>query len=1175
MMPDFDTPIHHNPAAHIEPSNVRGSAVDDPFGPDFTLVDHEFDQTQSLRTATTASDNVAPHRASTPPLEAPAYAMLTFPDCVLYIRCTEFDLGRDEPFYRTYKAKLKRERRAERRLGQGRGSESLDGRPEPGAPSTYSEHGGAVGYDDPDVLEEAMPPAKKRRLQVLSHASSAKSIAPASLNLADLQENEASSTTEDFVEFVPIHPPLESDITKISRKHLHFVLQDDVWVMYVTGNGAYVDEEYYEKDVEKTRPITIKSGAEIRVCTLLMQFHPANVEEDPESSSPLLSSEPLSEAESDQSSIGDDDDDDEMEDAIDDGSPKSARDGQTTKTKIKLKIRRRSDETAGELENAKKRKAPDDGFSEERDEQGGLPNATDMADDSLLANDSQLPAPRKGPGRPPKNGSFSKRDSTAMKRKEKEYLAKGLPVPDVAELLEIVRREQKENDAKKKARTNDIAPMDVRPSIEPIVGGDQNGAFADLQQNLEPTTGNSNDVPASTITPTMPKERSQSPVKPKEECDENELKKPMDTYPVLIDIVLTTEPNRTADLQRIYHLMEKRWPYYRHCTEGKGWQSSVRHNLRDNKHFKNAGKSGKGWFWTINDEVPLDSKKNKRAPSPSHLAQPQMQNRGGMNGMPGMPHHGGQWNGNNGQVGGGYNNYAPPGMIAAREYGPHGPPPPTRPMAANGQRTNGLQPQGPGNGQVPQPHGNQGSNGAPGAPGGQPPRQPAPDRETTPPPYNPLGSLINEIVTYRVTWFRSEGNQGRSNDELSEIFRHATEHFSNDLHNLQNYMLSEQVAGTELALNLKRIFDERGSFGASYYIRQAMGPNLRHVKGNMPEMPLGPPRDGLVYPALTPEEIQDYTARGVGQAEYQNALRLAEEATRLRQAELARFRAERAARAARAQQFVQQPQGQHVNRPPQNSPAGNVPVQHSANRQIGTNNGVPPNAVPQNGPPPNGVPQNGTQSNGIPQNRPSGNGVPHNGNPPSSLPPLPYAPQQSGQASHVATGNAPPQNLNQTQTPAQPLPASSAPSSFGGVTATTPGIPNPVLQPQRISSTGQMSAHAQAMPTGQQTAIGNMILNTSVPQVTTTMAPSVLPVVAHETSAQSGLANTENNPRTNLNGIAPSAQPAALLSSTSPALGNAGPVAASPSQAAPAGASASVQAPLADQTTAVGQGGTS
>jgi hypothetical protein len=165
--------------------------------------------------------------------------------------------------------------------------------------------------------------------------------------------------------------------------------------------------------------------------------------------------------------------------------------------------------------------------------------------------------------------------------------------------------------------------------------------------------------------------------------------------------------------------------------------------------------------------------------------------------------------------------------------------------------------------------------------------------------------------------------------------------------------------------------------------------------------------------------------------------------------------------------------------------------------------------------------------------------------------------------------------LNQTQTPAQPLPASSAPSSFGGVTATTPGIPNPVLQPQRISSTGQMSAHAQAMPTGQQTAIGNMILNTSVPQVTTTMAPSVLPVVAHETSAQSGLANTENNPRTNLNGIAPSAQPAALLSSTSPALGNAGPVAASPSQAAPAGASASVQAPLADQTTAVGQGGTS
>jgi hypothetical protein len=1193
MMPDFDTPIHHNPAAHIEPSNVRGSAVDDPFGPDFTLVDHDFDQTQSLRTATTTSDNVAPRRESTPPLEAPAYAMLTFPDCVLYIRCTEFDLGRDEPFYRTYKAKLKRERRAERRLGQGRGSESLDGRPEPGAPSTYSEHGGAVGYDDPEVLEEALPPAKKRRLQVLSQASSAKSIAPASLNLADLQENDASSTTEDFVEFVPIHPPLESDITRISRKHLHFVLKDDVWVMYVTGNGAYVDEEYYEKDVEKTRPIAIKSGAEIRVCTLLMQFHPANVEEDPASSSPLLSSEPISEAESDQSSPAGDDDD-EMEDAVGDGSPVSARNGHT-KTKIKLKIRRRSDEKAGEPETVKKRKAPEDGFSEERDEQGGAPNQSEMADDSLLANDSQLPAPRKGPGRPPKNGSFSKRDSTAMKRKEKEYLAKGLPVPDVAELLEIVRREQKENDAKKKARTNDMAPMDVRPSIEPLVGGDQNGAFTDSQQKLEPPTGSSNDVPASTITPAMPKERSQSPVKPKEECDENELKKPMDTYPVLIDIVLSTEPNRTADLQRIYHLMEKRWPYYRHCTEGKGWQSSVRHNLRDNKHFKNAGKSGKGWFWTINDEVPLDSKKNKRAPSPSHLAQSQMQNRAGMNGMPAMPHHGGQWNGNNGQIGGGYNNYAPPGMIPGREYGPNGPPAQTRPMAANGHRPNGLQPQGPGSGQVPQPPGNHGGNGPPGAHGSQPPRQPPSERETTPPPYDPLGSLINEIVTYRVTWFRSEGNQGRSNDELSEIFRHATEHFSNDLHNLQNYMLSEQVAGTELALNLKRIFDERGSFGKAYYIRQAMGPNLRHVQGNMPDMPLGPPRDGLVYPAMTAEEIQDYTAKGVGQAEYENALRLAEEATRQRQAELARFRAERAARAARAQQFVQQPQAQHINRAPQNGPAGNVAAQHSANRYAGPNNGLPPNAVPQNssppnatlqngpppnamlqnGPPPNITPQTGPPANGVPQSQTPVNGVPQSSVPSNSLPPLPYAPQQSNQAPHVVSDNSHPQTLNQAQTPAQPLPASSAPGNAGGATATTSSTPSSGVQPQRTNSTTQMVTPGQAMPNGQQTAAGSVTMNTSAQGVATNTAPQVRPAIVQETPAQPGLIKAESNPSPSLDVVAPPYQTTASTTNTTPAVGTTGPVGASSTQAAPASVIAPVQASLTDEKPAGSEVGTS
>jgi hypothetical protein len=1216
MMPDFDTPIHHNPAAHIEPSNVRGSAVEDPFGPDFTIAENEYDQSQSLHTAD--SDNVASRRAFTPPLEAPAYAMLTFPDCVLYIRCTEFDLGRDEPFYRTYKAKLKRERRAERRLGKGRGSESLDGRPEPGAPSTYSEHGGAVGYDDPDAPEDVVPVAKRRRLQVLSHASSAKSIAPASLNLADLQENEASSTTEDFVEFVPIHPPLESDITKISRKHLHFVLKDDVWIMYVTGNGAYVDEEYYEKDSEKERPITIKSGAEIRVCTLLMQFHPANVEEDPTTSSPVLSSEPLSEAESEASSLGDDDDDEEMEDAGDEDSPNFAREGQSSKAKIKLKIRRRSDDDVEDQETNKKRKAPEDGFSEERDEQGGPPIPPDMADDSLLANESQLPAPRKGPGRPPKNGSFSKRDSTAMKRKEKEYLAKGLPVPDVAELLEIVRREQKENDAKKKARTNDMAPMDVRPSIEPINGGEQGNAFVDSKPSLEAPAGNSNSVPLATIPPSLPKERSQSPVKPKEECDENELKKPMDTYPVLIDIVLTTEPNRTADLQRIYHLMEKRWPYYRHCTEGKGWQSSVRHNLRDNKHFKNAGKSGKGWFWTINDEVPLDSKKNKRAPSPSHLVQPQMQNRAGPNGMQSMPHPGGQWNRGDSQMGGGYNNYAAPGMMPARAYGPHDGMAAAGSGAHNGQQANGLQPPPNGNGQFPQqPHGNQGGHAASGQPGPPPPRPPPPEREATPPPYNPLGSLINEIVTYRVTWFRSEANKGKSNDELSEIFRHATEHFSNDLHNLQNYMLSKEVVGTELALNLKRIFDERGSFGPSYYIRQALGTELRHVEGNMPEMPLGPPRDGLVYPPMTPEEIREYTAKGVGQVEYQNALRLAEEATRLRAAELARFRAERAARAARAQQFTQPPQGQHVNRPPQNAPAGNVAHQHNGNRQVGVNSGsLPQNGLPHNGFSQNVRPQNASPPNGPPQN--AAQNAPHNGHVQNSLPqsssvqnagpqnvPAQNSPPQSGPAQnaplqHVPVQNALPQNalpqngppqIGSTQNGLPPggLPQTSIqphqypspqPRQVPNVGASNSGPPtshqaSPIqpglvsstpstglattaaplssaLPPQRIESNGQTSISGQPVRSGPIVPSGNTFPTANATQAMAQAASDAPAVGAQKPPEQSQTINVEGIPSSETDAAIPQPQPDTSAINTSNAVDGSYPFATTSSQSLPA-----------------------
>ncbi|EME82896.1 uncharacterized protein MYCFIDRAFT_19639, partial [Pseudocercospora fijiensis CIRAD86] len=78
-----------------------------------------------------------------------------------------------------------------------------------------------------------------------------------------------------------------------------------------------------------------------------------------------------------------------------------------------------------------------------------------------------------------------------------------------------------------------------------------------------------------------------------------QLKKPTMTYIYIIDEILMNIEGGQADLQTIYDKIQKRWPFFKYKVNSVGWQSSVRHNLLQSDRFVEAGKSGKGKYWTI------------------------------------------------------------------------------------------------------------------------------------------------------------------------------------------------------------------------------------------------------------------------------------------------------------------------------------------------------------------------------------------------------------------------------------------------------------------------------------------------------------------------------------------------------------------------------------------------
>jgi hypothetical protein len=378
----------------------------------------------------------------------------------------------------------------------------------------------------------------------------------------------------------------------------------------------------------------------------------------------------------------------------------------------------------------------------------------------------QLPEKRKGPGRPPKNGLISKRDMGIIRRKQKEFEKQGIPVPPLDELVRIVRTENKAKEAAAKAAARGEAPPPMAqnfPIMQSIEMSSQEPCATPtyvpaVPQPMQTSMGEGDYASVDPEAKGSPKRqrtyRSPSPMKSKEECTEEELKKPNHTYYTTLDEILSEGPPEGLELQQIYDKICKKYPYYKYGVDGHGWQSSVRHNLKQHDRFQQVTKQGKGWLWAINQEIPFDKEK-KRKPTPPPVQRPQMPYPMA-NGMaqPGMQPYGNPYAYGQPQY---QQPPAQPGQQYGPPYGQPGQPQYAQPgapqyvPAGSQQPANQQYPYAPQQPQQPQYQ-----------PNGLPP-PPVPARTTpttqrqgsgTPHPQPGFNNLVDEIMAYRSDYLR-------------------------------------------------------------------------------------------------------------------------------------------------------------------------------------------------------------------------------------------------------------------------------------------------------------------------------------------------------------------------------------------------------------------------------------
>ncbi|KAE9969792.1 hypothetical protein BLS_005219 [Venturia inaequalis] len=194
-----------------------------------------------------------------------------------------------------------------------------------------------------------------------------------------------------------------------------------------------------------------------------------------------------------------------------------------------------------------------------------------------------IPARKKGPGRPPKDGVMSKRERALLIKQNKE----------------------REKAIKLGLDPSQIPPPEMKP---PKPRPRKNSQGEDIEGD------DGDDDKKSTRMPRPP--RSPSPEMKIEDYTEEQLQRPQPNYVYLIYEAINACPNGVMNLQQIYSAIERKYPYFKFRTTSNGWQSSVRHNLGQHEAFRKVEKEGKGWLWGIKDGVPIERERKKKTPPP-------------------------------------------------------------------------------------------------------------------------------------------------------------------------------------------------------------------------------------------------------------------------------------------------------------------------------------------------------------------------------------------------------------------------------------------------------------------------------------------------------------------------------------------------------------------------------
>jgi hypothetical protein len=154
-----------------------------------------------------------------------------------------------------------------------------------------------------------------------------------------------------------------------------------------------------------------------------------------------------------------------------------------------------------------------------------------------------IPARKKGPGRPPKDGVMSKRERAMLIKQNKE----------------------REKAIKMGMDPSLIPPPDIRPPKPKIPRRNSQGEEIDDPDDNTPRA------------PRPP--RSPSPEMKLEDYSEEQLQRPSANYVYLIYEAIKNCKAGVMNLQQIYSAIERRYPWYKFRSGSNGWQSSVRHNL--------------------------------------------------------------------------------------------------------------------------------------------------------------------------------------------------------------------------------------------------------------------------------------------------------------------------------------------------------------------------------------------------------------------------------------------------------------------------------------------------------------------------------------------------------------------------------------------------------------------